>query len=155
MQAFAGRIMLLSSKGFKVTVNIVAHPDQMFLIPIVKPYFAQLGFPLHVDPYVPYTEKYEFSEQEKNFLAQYVGHDRAHYLADVAGGSKMCSGGRTHLHIQPNGDAYRCYSDFVAKLPMIGNIFADDFKMNDSNTPCDVWAKCLGCDRDKVEVSDV
>ena len=63
---FFGRIMLLKNKGFHVTVNYVAHPDQMYLIPAVKMQVERLGFRFHVDPYVPYTDKYEFTEVEKD-----------------------------------------------------------------------------------------
>lgn len=153
LQTFTGKIALLMSKGFNVTVNFVGYPEQMYLTPMMKGYFEGLGFKFHVDPYVPYSKPYEFSNEEKAFLKNFVGEDREHYLKDGEQTMKMCSGGRTHLHIQPNGDAYRCFLDRKDHKPMIGNIFNPDFKLQ-SDTPCNVWSKCLGCDRDKVTLHD-
>jgi MoaA/NifB/PqqE/SkfB family radical SAM enzyme len=154
LDQFIGRIALLQSKGFNVTVNFVAHPDQMYLIPSAKQQFERMGFRFHVDPYVAYTDKYEFTEEEKKFLRPYVGDDRGHYLSESEETIKMCSGGRTHLHIQPNGDAYRCYTDFVQKKQGIGNIFQEDFKLAQADSECQYWGKCLGCDKDKVSIYD-
>jgi MoaA/NifB/PqqE/SkfB family radical SAM enzyme len=154
LDQFCGRAILLQSKGFNVTINFVAHPDQMFLIPAVAQQFKQMGFRFHVDPYVAYTDKYEFNDAEKKFLEPFVGQDRSHYLKDKEQGIKRCSGGRTHLHIQPNGDAYRCYTDFVQKKPSIGNIFEPSFKMASADSDCAIWSSCLGCDKDKVQIYD-
>lgn len=154
LDQFCGRIMLLQAKGFNVTTNFVGHPDQMYLIPHVKKQFEGMGFRFHVDPYVAYTDHYVFSADEKKFLEPFVGNDRSHYLKVKEDGIKMCSGGQTHLHIQPNGDAYRCYTDFVHKKPSIGNIFDKSFKMNEKDSECRIWSECLGCDKDKVRIYD-
>lgn len=151
---FIGRVLLLKAKGFNITVNFVGHPDQMYLIPALKKNIDGLGVRFHVDPYVPYLKPYPFSDQEKEFLSKFVGSDREHYLKEAKISTKKCSAGKTHLHIQPNGDAYRCYTDFVQKKPKIGNIFEKSFRGSSGDGDCSIWSKCLGCDKDKVEIYD-
>jgi MoaA/NifB/PqqE/SkfB family radical SAM enzyme len=148
---FLGKCLFLRNSGYNITVNFVAYPEQMYLIPMLQNMLSSAKIRLHVDPYIQ-TEyfPYTFSEQEKAFLAPYVGQDRANFFQKDDGSAKYCSGGRTHLNIHPTGDAYRCIHDKVLSLPKVGNIFDKDFRFNREDTLCTDWVNCSGCDRDKV-----
>jgi MoaA/NifB/PqqE/SkfB family radical SAM enzyme len=151
---FFGKALLLKNKGFQITVNYVAYPEQMYMIPMLHGRFTSAGIRFHIDPYAP-TEffPYEFSEQEKAFLAPFVGGDRANFFEKEMDGHRICSGGRTHLNIQPTGDAYRCIHDKVTGLKKVGNIFDADFSPLKEDEACYDWINCSGCDRDKVEIT--
>ena len=152
---FFGKCLFLKSKGFNITVNFVAYPEQMYLIPMACGRFQSSGMRFHVDPYIQ-TEffPYKFSDSERAFLSPYVGKDRDNFFQKKATGHKLCSGGRDHINIQPSGDAYRCIHDKVRGLPKIGNIFDEGFTVNADDTICDDWVNCSGCDRDKITLRD-
>jgi MoaA/NifB/PqqE/SkfB family radical SAM enzyme len=126
----------------------------MYLIPKLKHEFERNDLRFHVDPYAP-TEfyPYQFSDEEKAFLSPFIGADRDNFLDKTMDGHRLCSGGRTHLNIQPDGMAYRCIHDKVNILQPVGNIFDESFRLNDNDTVCNDWANCSGCDRDKVKIS--
>ena len=49
-ESFVCRCLLLQNRGFNVTVNIVAWPEQMYLIPAWAEMFRSHGLRFHVDP---------------------------------------------------------------------------------------------------------
>lgn len=155
LEEFSGKILLLKAKGFSVTINYVAYPEQMYLIGASQAYFNKLGFRFHVDPYAQTKFfPYEFSKEELDFLKIYVKEDRQNFFDKPKDDYRFCSGGRTHLNIQPNGDAYRCISDKVDRLPMVGNIFDPEFKPYNEDKVCNKYWRCSGCDKDKVEIKE-
>ncbi|WP_245168165.1 radical SAM protein [Desulfobaculum xiamenense] len=150
---FLGKCLLLKKRGFHITVNFVTWPEQMWLLPRVKKMFESNGVRFHVDPYAatPY-KKYEFFQREMDFIRYYVGDDRAHWFGGVDTTPVLCSGGMTHLNVQPNGDAFRCINDKILDKPMVGNILDENFRLNDRWTHCAEFHRCPGCDKDKVQV---
>ncbi len=151
---FVGKCLLLKNRGFNITVNYVAWPEQMWLIPMYKQIFENHGIRFHIDPYSPTAlYAYEFSQKEKDFLRQFVGEDRsAHWFGEIDKSPVLCSGGYNHLNVQPNGDAYRCIEDRISEKPKVGNILDPDFKLNTEWTYCDVYHRCPSCDLDKISV---
>ena len=152
-ELFLGRCLLLKNRGFTITVNLVTWPEQMWLIPMYKELFESNGLRFHVDPYAPTpSSPYSFSNRERDFLKEYVGGDRAHWFGEVEKYPVLCSGGFSHLNVQPNGDAYRCIDDKIYGRNIVGNILDPQFALNRSWTRCDDYYRCPGCDKDKVEV---
>lgn len=152
---FIGKALLLKRKGFQLTVNFVAWPEYMYLIPKIKRLIEAEDIRFHVDPYsqTPYVP-YSFDGAEKAFLGQFVDNDRI----IVARGIRpvVCSGGMNHLVVMPTGEAYRCVTDKIDGATSIGNILdIEGFVLNDRKTPCRDYNRCAGCDRDKVKVENV
>lgn len=151
---FFGKVLLLKNRGFKITVNFVTWPEQMYLIPEIKSVLDKYDIRLHIDPYCPTPYRpYDLTNEEKSFLKRFIDTDRV--IAPSGVRPVMCSGGQEHLVVVPNGDAFRCVNDSI-KGARIGNILdADGFELNREKTPCADYNVCAGCDRDKVKVDDV
>jgi hypothetical protein len=152
--AFFGKCLLLINRGFNITINFVLYPEQMYLAPGYRNQANALGIRFHCDPYAqtpffPFT----YTEKEKKFLEFFVGADRANALTDEVRPVE-CSAGVDHLTVYPDGSAYRCINDSIAKLPALGKIQDPEFKLNAGYTPCVDYNKCAGCNRDKVLVRD-
>jgi MoaA/NifB/PqqE/SkfB family radical SAM enzyme len=160
LNAFLGKALLLKNRGYQVTVNFVTYPEQLWMLGKYKEVFESEGLRFHVDPYAP-TSYYPFmlTEKERDYLRPFVGIDRAH--AGVLTGEKKaihvnCSGGVTHLNVQPNGDAYRCILEVRSGVPTsgdkVGNIFDPEFKLFPEWRFCGFYHICPSCDRDKVKI---
>jgi MoaA/NifB/PqqE/SkfB family radical SAM enzyme len=153
-EAFIGKALLLANRGFNVTVNFVAHPEQLFLIPAARALFESMGLRFHVDPFATDNQnRFEYSDREKQFLAPFVQADREFRIKDVQKNVK-CSGGRNYLQVDPDGFAYRCMTMHLTHEAPLGNILDPLFKVNKSDAPCSIADLCGGCDRDKVTISN-
>lgn len=151
---FFGRMLLLREFGFSnVTVNIVAWPEQLWLIPKFVQQCEVHKLRWHVDPYSSITYyPWDFTEAEKSMLRQYVGEDRS--LDRKGIGRVVCNGGGAHISVQPDGSAWRCILERQQLLNPLGNIFDKSFSLLDPSDygTCDQQHLCPGCDRDKVSV---
>jgi MoaA/NifB/PqqE/SkfB family radical SAM enzyme/Flp pilus assembly protein TadD len=160
LNVFLGKALLLKNRGFRTMVNFVTYPEQLWMLGNYKQLFESHGLGFHVDPYAT-TPYYPFalSEKERAYLRPFVGGDRAHASA-LTGDKKevhvLCSGGLTHLNVQPNGDAYRCIRDKIdGPANRVGNLFDPGFKLLPEWRHCGFYHDCPGCDRDKVKVKRV
>jgi len=154
LDIFLGKAILLKQHGFKITVNFVAWPEQMYLLPKVKKAVEGYAIDFHVDPYsvTPYMP-YVFNDDEKRFLNQFVGLDRS--IVEREKRNVLCSGGMSHMVVMPEGNVYRCVNDSINGSTPIGNILSDSgCVLNDKKTFCDNFHICAGCDRDKVKVEN-
>lgn len=154
IDVFIGKAMLLQKRGFKITVNFVAYPEQMWLIAMYRKMFTDAGINFHVDPYAQ-TEYYpfEFSDKEKKYVAFFTGEDRKNAF-DTMVRPVMCSGGYDHIAVFPDGSIYRCVNDKIKGVDPLGSLFDNEITLNYGGTPCEDYNKCAGCDRDKVSVKD-
>lgn len=151
---FVGRLLLLREFGFDFTVNIVAWPEQLWLIPKYIAMCKVHKFRYHIDPYssmayYPWT----LTEAEKSALRQWVTPGRAIDRKDL--GPVSCSGGIDHISVQPDGTAWRCILERQQLINKIGNILDADFKLMDKPLVCNQQFNCPGCDRDKVTVHQI
>lgn len=146
---FLGKVLLLKEHGFQVTVNLVAWPELVWIIPILHAEFASHGVAMHVDPYAPMaTLPTAYTPAQSALLARYLSANRTYQPhKDV-----MCSGGQTHLSVQPDGAAWRCILEKQQVINPVGNIFDPEFRLLDSPGPCHQADNCPGCDRDHVRV---
>jgi MoaA/NifB/PqqE/SkfB family radical SAM enzyme len=156
-EQFLGRALMLKHRGFNLTVNYVAYPEQLWLIPSYKELVEREGLRFHVDPYAATPHfPYEFSEEEKSFLREHVGGDRAsHWFGEVDKTPVLCSGGFEHVNVMPGGEAFRCIGDKVWNRPSFGNIFDEDFALNADWTRCGDYWRCPACDKDKIQVERI
>jgi MoaA/NifB/PqqE/SkfB family radical SAM enzyme len=156
-EMFDGKVMLLRSKGFRVTVNLVAHPDQMYLIPAMKKHYEAMGVNFHVDPYRDGEERagrFNYDRKEKLFLQRYVQSDREDLLKDVKYNKAFCSAGQDYIFVEPNGDYWPCMLHRTRQTPPRGNVFVDANVFR-NGTVCGEYHFCLGCDRDWTTVEIV
>ena len=147
-EMFDGKVLLLVSKGFHVTVNLVAYPDQMYLIPAMKTHYERLGAHFHVDPYREGggMTNYQYSQPEKWFLGKYIGKDRK-YPENVKYHKAFCSAGQDYIFVEPSGDFWACYHDNAVGKEPRGNVFVDTTIFT-HGTVCNDYHACYGCDRD-------
>lgn len=149
VDAFSFKALRLRTAGVPISVNFVAHPDQIAMIPALKKHFDGLGIAFHVDPFATKTAV-DYTDEQKEILKTYTSPDR---IPDATPGEKhLCDGGQHHLNVQPNGDAFRCILDKHLGVPMVGNIFSQAFKLNEGATLCEKRYACPGCDKDKTKV---
>jgi MoaA/NifB/PqqE/SkfB family radical SAM enzyme len=145
---FIGRALLLKNRGFVQTINFVAWPEQMYLIPYYKKLCEDHGLRFHVDPCGGMI--YPYTDAEKDFLRAFTGADRANAWTDVVR-PVQCSAGHDRIIVWPDGEVFACM-----KLPAvrIGNLLDPGFNLAPEYRPCSDYNKCPGCDRDKVKVRD-
>ena len=155
LEQFTGKALLLKNRGFPICVNVVAYPEQMFLIAQLKGHFDALGIRLHVDPYsINPPKPYTFNEDEKRYVSSFCGDDRAYRFKAVESNVVHCSAGRDYAVIQPDGKVFRCMSMVWKDQAYMGNLFDPDFKLPVEDLPCDQYfGSCAGCDMDKVTVT--
>lgn len=152
-EMFDGKVRLLVSKGFHVTVNLVAYPDQMYLIPDMKRHYEGMGAHFHVDPYRVDRDmlRYQYSKEDTAFLDRYVTRDRGWLLKPEPQGMNraLCSAGHDHICVAPNGDYWPCMLYQFRDYKPLGNVFVDTnvFKQG---TVCNEYSFCIGCDKDAV-----
>lgn len=155
-EIFDGRVKLLVAKGFRVTVNLVAYPDQMLLVPEMKKHYERLGARFHVEPcreadtHAPYP----YSTQDRVFLSKYVTKERAGHLKRVKYGKAFCSAGQDHIVVMPSGDYWPCLLPNFRGAKPSGNVFIDT-SVYTTGTICGEYENCVGCDRDRVHVEIV
>lgn len=153
-EIFIGRIKFLEEFGFQVTANIVAWPEQLWLIPHWVEMFKAQGIRWHIDPYqsIAYYP-WEYTENEKNLLRSYMTDNRAWGLDPKPDGKVVkCSGGVSHISVQPNGDAWRCILERQQLINPLGNVFDVGFKPWGEELTCLQSWQCPACDRDKVTI---
>lgn len=148
-EMFDGKVMLLLSRGFRVTVNLVAHPDQMYLIPDMKRHYEKMGAIFHVDPFREgrNEERYPYTDNQKLFLRKYVKKDRVVDLDDVKYHKAFCSAGQDYIYVEPNGDYWPCGRYHASQHEPRGNVFVDTSVFT-HGTVCGEYQSCSGCDRD-------
>lgn len=146
--SFFGKCVFLRNRGFNITVNFVAYPEQLWLIPKYAQLCKDSNLHFHVDLWGQKTNNnFVYTDIEMNFLKQVVGKNRP---IDPPKQKGLCSGGTNHINVQPNGDAYRCILEAEQQQHKLGNIFDKDFKLSDTLDWCVQRHICPGCDRDKV-----
>lgn len=145
---FLGRVLLLKEHGFQVTVNLVAWPELVWMIPSLHAEFASYGVEVHIEPYAPMaTYKQEYTAKQLDFIKQYLSVGRSFASED----NVLCSGGQTHFSIQPDGSAWRCILEKQQGINPVGNIFEADFNRLNEPLVCHQASNCPGCDRDHVK----
>lgn len=153
---FLGRCLLLKNRGFRVSVNYVVWPEQLWLIADHKARFERHGLRFHVDPYSSISYyPIELTEAEQAYAAQFVGSGRATHpwAAEHGPGYRVdCDGGLSHLNVQPDGTAHRCILDHKLGVRPVGNVLDPAFELYERATACTEHWRCPGCDRDKVRV---
>ena len=153
-EIFVGRCMFLQSRGFRITVNCVAWPEQLYLIPAWAEMFRSHGLRFHVDPYSPMAYyPYEYSEAERKLLEPWIVPNRQVGLTVIQPVEPVavdCSGGIDHLSVQPDGSAWRCILERQLGINPLGNVFDPEFRLLDEPRMCRESWRCPACDRDKV-----
>ena len=148
-EQFLGKILLLKNRGFRVIVNFVAYPEQLWMIPWFKEQVEGCGVPFHVDPYGPGPKRpYTLSSEEEAFLRRYVGADRSDFFNHEPV-LYCCSGGMNFLSVLPDGSAYTCVTKRYVKENFVGNVFDEAFRLFEKPIRCKA-VSCAGCDLDKV-----
>ena len=149
---FIKRVTAVRDMGIDTTVNFVAYPQQMELIPNYKALFEGLRVKFHVDPYR--CDGFYYDKNQKEFLKQYVKEDRSHYLSEDERYDVDCSAGINHLVVMDDGGAYKCLIDYFEGRAPFGNIL-EDFEMLKEPCRCSDYYRCIGCNYDKVVVKRV
>jgi MoaA/NifB/PqqE/SkfB family radical SAM enzyme len=156
-EIFIGRVKLLQEFGYQVTANIVAWPEQLWLIPHWVGMFDAQGIRWHIDPYqsiayYPWT----YTERQKELLRPYMAANRSWGLNPKPDGQRVtCSGGVHHISVQPDGSAWRCILERQQLIGRLGSVFDPEFQLRSEPGPCDQSWQCPACDRDKVTVVQI
>ena len=111
-EIFVGRCLILQNHGFRMTVNVVAWPEQMYLIPAWAEMFRSHGLRFHVDPYssIAYYA-YEYTDTEPSVpRALDLGESAGRTECREAGAPSFCvpAGSTTSTcnPTAPRGDAF-------------------------------------------------
>jgi MoaA/NifB/PqqE/SkfB family radical SAM enzyme len=156
-EIFLGRILFLKEFGYSVTANIVAWPEQIWLIPHWVGMFEAQGIRWHVDPYqsIAYYP-WKYTEAQQELLRRYLAPNRLFGVDPQPDGRVVsCSGGCDHISVQPDGDVWRCILERQQLLNPMGNLFEDGFDLLEKQLPCSQAWRCPACDRDKVQVMQI
>jgi hypothetical protein len=156
-EIFLGRVLFLQELGYRVTVNMVAWPEQLWLIPHWVGMFEAQGIRWHVDPYqsIAYYP-WQYTEKEQEMLRPFMAENRAWGLDPKPDGKVVaCSGGIDHISVQPDGSAWRCILERQQLIGRLGDVFDPEFRLLDEPGPCSQAWQCPACDRDKVTVVQI
>ena len=165
-EEFQKKILELS-ENFNITVNFVATPENIPVIESLENTFKKKNITFHVDPYIDVDFKY--SKEQLKLLNKYFKNDN-NMKKNIALDSynfKCCHAGKNYINLLPNGKVYTCtngmnynHSPIRKKLLNgqsveffdMGNIFDDDFKLNDKPLSCNLPCKDL-CDIAHTKIS--
>ncbi|MFA6280901.1 MAG: radical SAM protein [Candidatus Omnitrophota bacterium] len=148
------RLKEIHAHGFKnITVNFVAHPKQIALIPELKRYFEKEGLAaFKVDTYK--EPGYEYSQKELSLIEEYKkkgfiapNRTRGYNFNDFS--PKKCKAGSGFFIMISNGNVYSCMEGYYYSecLPYqgradsrdifrMGNLFDGSFKLRQGDTIC-------------------
>lgn len=148
-EGFAKKVRKLKENGFIVKVSLVAYPQILDSIDDFKMYFLEkLGVEFIIEPYLDPT--YEYSEEEKILVRNYVKPDRKIGYDFNDDRPKKCDAGSKYFMIIPNGDVYTCYAGFYNDTSSIhkryfkkgrfylGNLFDGTFKKMSKQKICSI-----------------
>ena len=152
LECFMGKLMFLKNRGYKISVNFVAHPEQMWLIPKMKSVFeGECGVSFHVDRYCSSKcTEFEFNDVEDGLLGAHIGTDRS-ILENY---KVLCSAGMDRIVVFPDGMVYRCLVGKLLGEMAIGKL-GGEICLNREKQICCHRSSCAGCDRDHVTVEEV
>ena len=136
-------------------MNIVAWPEQMYLIPAWAEMFRSHGLRFHVDPYssIAYYP-YEYSEAERRFLEPWIWENRRAGLdfCDRMHPSRSCalaaSITSTSSPTAPRGAAFSNGNLGSTRWAMC---WSQDSSSHVTVECAECW-QCPACDRDKVMI---
>lgn len=162
LDSFKSKVDKLIDFGIEPTVNVVAKPDIIPKLSNYENFFQEMGLDFHVIPMVKpkFGGKrikmiYQYEENNREKLKKYL-NDREKALLKAQKSdyeSTDCIGGYKYFLIAPNGDVYRCYTEFLKdKLNQskenkedrkfnLGNIFKN-FKPLKKPEPCSLPCSC-------------
>lgn len=161
---FINKVLLLSKK-FHVTVNIVANNENILFLKNHSKDFKNKNISVHVDPFIDFEKNkcFEYTKEQLKMIGNFITKDRNLLLkTELENLTKICSAGRNYYNIMPNGDVTICsntmdikYSKFREKSNDksfdLGNIFDGTFKLNNVDYKCKY--KCLNhCDIDYCKI---
>jgi MoaA/NifB/PqqE/SkfB family radical SAM enzyme len=99
-----------SLNRFYINVNIVATPENLPIIPIIKDRLVDKDVSLHVDPFIDADMKFQYSEAELKALMGVLYKDRKNSLDRLnfeSYGRKKCSAGKK---LYKHNAQWRCIS---------------------------------------------
>ncbi len=119
-ELFKSQIIKLKKSGFNLSINFVAYPQIIPLIPEFKIFFDKIKVKFHVDPFLDPT--YEYTKEEAKIVKQYVD-DRRNLGFDFKDYKpKSCRAGSKYFVIVPNGDVFACMAGFYYSNDLYGNL---------------------------------
>jgi len=135
---FIQNIHYLRASYFSMSISIVAYPDMLDKLPDYVQGFQKAGFKVGILPF--YTRGWDWRESGKyeeirKFLPLVEENPNLWWVENRD--LKQCSAGNNYLTIQPDGDAWRCYSGFIQleQSHRIGNILTG---LKDVDTACSI-----------------
>jgi len=153
-QACVKSLLALKKSGFSnITINFVAYPDYISLIPSLKKYFEnETGFFFRVDTFKDPVRKY--NERELAYISEYkksgiIAKDRTESYDFEDTSEKLCRAGKKLLVILSNGNVYSCMEGYYYSVCLpykdkkhpqdnfyLGNVFDGNLKIRAQNTIC-------------------
>lgn len=153
------------SDQFQIHANIVATPENLPFLEMVKRELTSAGVTLHVDPYIDVTG-FRYSQDELALVNRFISGDRhpeaQQNYQDYT--PRRCSAGRNYVTVAPDGSVYSCmggmnfihntlFRDMVGDRAVshfqMGNFFDPSFHLNREDTHCSMPCNAA-CDRDSV-----
>ena len=79
LEHFTAKCVLLSKRGYAVTVNYVTWPEQLWMTDHFRRWFQDAGLVFHVDPYAPHSEakSLPLSDTERTYVGQFLTAQRS------------------------------------------------------------------------------
>lgn len=137
----------LRAHGFETWSNYVLYPPILEKVPQYKVRFDELHIPFNMQPYLGFYKDKEYpmnyTEEELSFLKKCYKDDDIVNRKTIEWKTSQpkrdmknynCRMGQMYAKIYPNGDAYRCCANKVAK---IGNLIEGTFELENEALPCD------------------
>ena len=154
-EIFVGRCLFLQNHGFNVTVNVVAWPEQMYLIPAWAEMFRSHGLRFH---FYPRTRRLRTTRTSTRRLNDGTGAvdlgkppSRTSYSCRRTNPTQCCAPAASITSMSsPVAPPVRCILERQLAINPLGNVFDLGFELLESPLPCAESWQCPACDRDKV-----
>ena len=161
-------------KTFHININLVGIRENLKIIPKLKRFFDGHNVSLHIDPFIDPDLEFEYTDDEKSLLSNYLTPDRIKKMDMLNFESyepKLCTAGQNYINLMPDGNVFRCvggseyyHSPLKGKILfkgpkapynsdyfLMGNIFDSDFKLEEKAINCDLPCTAA-CDRDMANI---
>lgn len=142
-------------------VNFVAAPQNLKYYYKLKQLCEKYNIELHVDQCTTKINNSKSTKEELRMANSILSKDRQHSCKKIIQRTVMCSAGKNHILLHPNGMTYPCikleneYVNTRNTSPLIGNFFDENFSLRDKGIKCALYPKCALCDYDNIYVKAI
>lgn len=143
---FKASLLRIKNYGFSISVNVVAYPKVLDLLPEFKKQFEEeVGIDMNICVYEDAVLKvHKYNSRQTEIIQTYIGNNLGSRYKFDNFNLKNCVAGSKCFLIAPNGDVYTCHAGFYLQEQEfhLGNLFDGSFNPLKSSRTCSLPCIC-------------